>query len=153
MLIDTFPLLLFSLPLSSPLHMGCVDGRDPHGVRQRFAPGLLFTVSERSPPQLAAGQPPDWHMGCQELPGRVSCSFASDKRKLREIFFCIRQAAVEAGEQHHLNASLCFLQQKMKTGPFLSRVMKLFVYFHLVFTTGITFSYLVKVKSTTISCN
>ncbi|KAF3834262.1 hypothetical protein F7725_025466 [Dissostichus mawsoni] len=35
-------------------------------------------------------------------------------------------------------------QQKMKTGPFLSRVMKLFVYFHLVFTTGITFSYLVK---------
>lgn len=32
-------------------------------------------------------------------------------------------------------------------GPLVARVMKLFLHFHLVFTTGITFSYLVKVKS------
>lgn len=31
-------------------------------------------------------------------------------------------------------------------GPLVARVMKLFLHFHLVFTTGITFSYLVKVK-------
>ncbi|XP_034456731.1 probable C-mannosyltransferase DPY19L4 isoform X1 [Hippoglossus hippoglossus] len=35
-------------------------------------------------------------------------------------------------------------QQKMKMGPLVARVMKLFLHFHLVFTTGITFSYLVK---------
>lgn len=38
------------------------------------------------------------------------------------------------------------LQQKMKMGPLVARVMKLFLHFHLVFTTGITFSYLVKVE-------
>ena len=37
-------------------------------------------------------------------------------------------------------------QQKMKMGPLVARVMKLFLHFHLVFSTGITFSYLVKVK-------
>ncbi|XP_056273718.1 probable C-mannosyltransferase DPY19L4 isoform X2 [Pseudoliparis swirei] len=37
-----------------------------------------------------------------------------------------------------------YFQQKMKMGPFVARVMKLFLHFHLVFTTGITFSYLVK---------
>lgn len=37
------------------------------------------------------------------------------------------------------------MQQKMKMGPLVARVMKLFLHFHLVFTTGITFSYLVKV--------
>ncbi|XP_047460250.1 probable C-mannosyltransferase DPY19L4 [Mugil cephalus] len=35
-------------------------------------------------------------------------------------------------------------QQKMKMGRLVARVMKLFLHFHLVFTTGITFSYLVK---------
>lgn len=42
---------------------------------------------------------------------------------------------------------LLLLQQKMKMGPLVARVLKLFLHFHLVFTTGITFSYLVKVKS------
>nr|XP_057903325.1 probable C-mannosyltransferase DPY19L4 isoform X2 [Doryrhamphus excisus] len=37
-----------------------------------------------------------------------------------------------------------YLQQKMKKGPLVARVMKLFLHFHLVFTTGITFNYLVK---------
>ncbi|KAM7373535.1 hypothetical protein PAMP_008378 [Pampus punctatissimus] len=37
-----------------------------------------------------------------------------------------------------------YFQQKMKMGPLVARVMKLFLHFHLVFTTGITFSYLVK---------
>ncbi|XP_023275461.1 probable C-mannosyltransferase DPY19L4 [Seriola lalandi dorsalis] len=37
-----------------------------------------------------------------------------------------------------------YFQQKMKVGPLVARVMKLFLHFHLVFTTGITFSYLVK---------
>lgn len=31
-------------------------------------------------------------------------------------------------------------------GPLVARVMKLFLHFHLVFTAGITFSYLVKVE-------
>ncbi|XP_032391789.1 probable C-mannosyltransferase DPY19L4 isoform X2 [Etheostoma spectabile] len=35
-------------------------------------------------------------------------------------------------------------EQKMKKGPFVARLMKLFLHFHLVFTTAITFSYLVK---------
>lgn len=38
------------------------------------------------------------------------------------------------------------LQQKMKIGPLVARVLKLFLHFHLVFTTGITFNYLLKVK-------
>ncbi|TMS18181.1 putative C-mannosyltransferase DPY19L4 [Larimichthys crocea] len=37
-----------------------------------------------------------------------------------------------------------YFQQKMKMGPLVARVMKLFLHFYLVFTTGITFSYLVK---------
>ncbi|XP_032391788.1 probable C-mannosyltransferase DPY19L4 isoform X1 [Etheostoma spectabile] len=37
-----------------------------------------------------------------------------------------------------------YFQQKMKKGPFVARLMKLFLHFHLVFTTAITFSYLVK---------
>ncbi|XP_031151536.1 probable C-mannosyltransferase DPY19L4 isoform X1 [Sander lucioperca] len=37
-----------------------------------------------------------------------------------------------------------YFQQKMKKGPLVARVMKLFLHFHLVFTTAITFSYLVK---------
>ncbi|XP_060916478.1 probable C-mannosyltransferase DPY19L4 isoform X2 [Labrus mixtus] len=37
-----------------------------------------------------------------------------------------------------------YFQQNMKMGPLVARVMKLFLHFHLVFTTGITFSYLVK---------
>ncbi|XP_061903306.1 probable C-mannosyltransferase DPY19L4 isoform X1 [Entelurus aequoreus] len=37
-----------------------------------------------------------------------------------------------------------YLQQKMKKGPLLARVMKLFLHFHLVFSTGITFNYLIK---------
>ncbi|XP_049606479.1 probable C-mannosyltransferase DPY19L4 isoform X1 [Syngnathus scovelli] len=37
-----------------------------------------------------------------------------------------------------------FLQQKMKKGPLVARMMKLFLHFHLVFTTAITFNYLVK---------
>ncbi|XP_077362225.1 putative C-mannosyltransferase DPY19L4 isoform X1 [Festucalex cinctus] len=37
-----------------------------------------------------------------------------------------------------------YLQQKMKKGPLVARVMKLFLHFHLVFTTGITFNYLIK---------
>ncbi|KAM9838275.1 putative C-mannosyltransferase DPY19L4 [Aulostomus maculatus] len=37
-----------------------------------------------------------------------------------------------------------YFQKKMKMGPLVARVMKLFLHFHLVFTTGITFSYLVK---------
>ncbi|XP_040910049.1 probable C-mannosyltransferase DPY19L4 [Toxotes jaculatrix] len=43
-----------------------------------------------------------------------------------------------------------YFQQKMKMGPLVARVMKLFLHFHLVFTTGITFSYLVK-KLTSVS--
>ncbi|KAM9385940.1 putative C-mannosyltransferase DPY19L4 isoform 2-T2 [Pholidichthys leucotaenia] len=35
-------------------------------------------------------------------------------------------------------------QRRMKMGPLAARVMKLFLHFYLVFTTGITFSYLVK---------
>uniref|UniRef100_A0A672H441 Dpy-19 like 4 n=1 Tax=Salarias fasciatus TaxID=181472 RepID=A0A672H441_SALFA len=42
-----------------------------------------------------------------------------------------------------VNSVFC-VQQKMKMGPLVARVMKLFLHFHLVFTTGITFSYLVK---------
>ncbi|XP_054619053.1 integrator complex subunit 8 isoform X3 [Dunckerocampus dactyliophorus] len=34
--------------------------------------------------------------------------------------------------------------QKMKKGPLVARVMKLFLHFHLVFAAGITFNYLVK---------
>lgn len=41
---------------------------------------------------------------------------------------------------------LLFLQQKMKIGPLVARILKLFLHFHLVFTTGITFNYLLKVK-------
>lgn len=37
-----------------------------------------------------------------------------------------------------------YFQQKMKKGPFVARVIKLFLHFHLVFTTGITFTYLIK---------
>ncbi|CAG5956345.1 unnamed protein product [Menidia menidia] len=37
-----------------------------------------------------------------------------------------------------------YFQQKMKMGPLVARVMKLFLHFHLVFTTGITFSYVAK---------
>ncbi|XP_029022278.1 probable C-mannosyltransferase DPY19L4 isoform X1 [Betta splendens] len=37
-----------------------------------------------------------------------------------------------------------YFQRKMKMGPLVARVMKLFLHFHLVFTTGITFTYLVK---------
>ncbi|KAM6904289.1 putative C-mannosyltransferase DPY19L4 [Lycodopsis pacificus] len=37
-----------------------------------------------------------------------------------------------------------YFQQKMKMGPLVARVMKLVLHFYLVFTTGITFSYLVK---------
>lgn len=32
-------------------------------------------------------------------------------------------------------------------GPLVARVLKLLLHFHLVFTTGITFSFVVKVKS------
>ncbi|XP_068602912.1 probable C-mannosyltransferase DPY19L4 [Brachionichthys hirsutus] len=35
-------------------------------------------------------------------------------------------------------------QQKMKMGPVVARVLKLLLHFHLVFTTGITFCYVVK---------
>ncbi|XP_023815763.1 probable C-mannosyltransferase DPY19L4 isoform X2 [Oryzias latipes] len=35
-------------------------------------------------------------------------------------------------------------QQKMKIGPLVARVMKLFLHFHLVFSTSITYIYLVK---------
>lgn len=34
----------------------------------------------------------------------------------------------------------------MKVGPLVARVMKLFLHFYLVFTSGITYSYLVKVN-------
>ncbi|KAG7273584.1 hypothetical protein CRUP_019830 [Coryphaenoides rupestris] len=37
-----------------------------------------------------------------------------------------------------------YFQQNMKVGPIFARLMKLFFHFYLVFTTGITFSYLVK---------
>ncbi|XP_056154388.1 probable C-mannosyltransferase DPY19L4 isoform X2 [Lampris incognitus] len=37
-----------------------------------------------------------------------------------------------------------YFQQNMKMGPLVARLMKLFLHFYLVFTTGITFSYLVK---------
>uniref|UniRef100_A0A8C5E959 C-mannosyltransferase DPY19L4 n=1 Tax=Gouania willdenowi TaxID=441366 RepID=A0A8C5E959_GOUWI len=37
-----------------------------------------------------------------------------------------------------------YFQHKMKIGPLVARVMKLFLHFHLVFTTSLTFSYLVK---------
>ncbi|XP_047239438.1 probable C-mannosyltransferase DPY19L4 isoform X2 [Girardinichthys multiradiatus] len=37
-----------------------------------------------------------------------------------------------------------FFQRKMKMGPLVARVMKLLLHFHLVFTSGITFSYLIK---------
>lgn len=37
-----------------------------------------------------------------------------------------------------------YFQQKMKIGPLVARVLKLFLHFHLVFTTGITFNYLLK---------
>lgn len=39
-----------------------------------------------------------------------------------------------------------YFQQKMirKKGPFVARLMKLFLHFYLVFTTGITFNYLIK---------
>lgn len=34
----------------------------------------------------------------------------------------------------------------MKIGPVIARVLKLFLHFHLVFSTGITFNYLLQVK-------
>lgn len=37
-----------------------------------------------------------------------------------------------------------YFQQRMKVGPLVARVMKLFLHFYLVFTSGITYSYLVK---------
>ncbi|KAM4725634.1 putative C-mannosyltransferase DPY19L4 [Anableps anableps] len=37
-----------------------------------------------------------------------------------------------------------YFQRKMKIGPLVARVMKLLLHFHLVFTSGITFSYLIK---------
>ncbi|XP_057683120.1 probable C-mannosyltransferase DPY19L4 isoform X2 [Corythoichthys intestinalis] len=37
-----------------------------------------------------------------------------------------------------------YLQQKMKKGPLVARVIKLLLHFHLVFTTAITFNYLIK---------
>ncbi|XP_061521649.1 probable C-mannosyltransferase DPY19L4 [Phycodurus eques] len=37
-----------------------------------------------------------------------------------------------------------YLQQTMKKGPLVARLMKLFLYFHLVFSTGITFHYFIK---------
>ncbi|XP_024154160.1 probable C-mannosyltransferase DPY19L4 isoform X1 [Oryzias melastigma] len=37
-----------------------------------------------------------------------------------------------------------YFQQKMKIGPLVARVMKLFLHFHLVFSTSITYIYLVK---------
>lgn len=47
----------------------------------------------------------------------------------------------------HASATLfVFLQQKMKMGPLVARVLKLFLHFHLVFSTGITFNYLIKVE-------
>lgn len=55
---------------------------------------------------------------------------------------------VECTVNEHLSAFLSLLQQKMKMGPLVARVLKLFLHFHLVFTTGITFSYLLKVKIT-----
>lgn len=48
-----------------------------------------------------------------------------------------------------INRGSYLFQQKMKVGPLVARVMKLCLHFHLVFTTGITFSYLVKVRSHT----
>ncbi|KAJ8000274.1 hypothetical protein DPEC_G00203140 [Dallia pectoralis] len=37
-----------------------------------------------------------------------------------------------------------YFQQNMKMGPLVARVMKIFLHFYLCFTTGITFSYMVK---------
>lgn len=37
------------------------------------------------------------------------------------------------------------LQQNMKKGPLVARVLKLFLHLHLVFTSGITFNYFIKV--------
>ncbi|CAL8365460.1 unnamed protein product [Arctogadus glacialis] len=37
-----------------------------------------------------------------------------------------------------------YFQQNLKVGPIFARLLKLFFHFYLVFTTGITFSYLVK---------
>ncbi|XP_077447334.1 putative C-mannosyltransferase DPY19L4 [Stigmatopora argus] len=37
-----------------------------------------------------------------------------------------------------------YLQQKMKKGPLIARVIKLLLHFHLVFTTAITFNYFIK---------
>ncbi|XP_030003736.1 probable C-mannosyltransferase DPY19L4 [Sphaeramia orbicularis] len=37
-----------------------------------------------------------------------------------------------------------YFQQKMKMGPLVARILKLFLHFHLVFTTAITFAYLVQ---------
>ncbi|XP_012988340.1 probable C-mannosyltransferase DPY19L4 isoform X2 [Esox lucius] len=37
-----------------------------------------------------------------------------------------------------------YFQQNMKNGPLVARVMKIFLHFYLSFTTGITFSYMVK---------
>ncbi|XP_012709497.2 probable C-mannosyltransferase DPY19L4 isoform X1 [Fundulus heteroclitus] len=37
-----------------------------------------------------------------------------------------------------------YFQRRMKMGPLVARVMKLLLHFHLVFTSGFTFSYLVK---------
>lgn len=37
-----------------------------------------------------------------------------------------------------------YFQQNMKMGPLVARLLKLFLHFYLVFTTGITFSYVVK---------
>uniref|UniRef100_A0A3Q2ECQ3 Dpy-19 like 4 n=1 Tax=Cyprinodon variegatus TaxID=28743 RepID=A0A3Q2ECQ3_CYPVA len=41
---------------------------------------------------------------------------------------------------------LFLLQRKMRMGPLLARVMKLLLHFHLVFTAGISFAYLIKVN-------
>lgn len=37
-----------------------------------------------------------------------------------------------------------YFQQNMKRGPIMARILKLFLHFYLVFTTSITFSYLIK---------
>uniref|UniRef100_A0A3B4AFR3 Uncharacterized protein n=1 Tax=Periophthalmus magnuspinnatus TaxID=409849 RepID=A0A3B4AFR3_9GOBI len=38
-----------------------------------------------------------------------------------------------------------YFQQNMKRGPVMARIIKLFLHFYLVFTTSITFNYLIKV--------
>lgn len=65
---------------------------------------------------------------------------------LHNVYFLDLKIPAHLSWLYRLSWSTVFLlQQNMKKGPLVARVLKLTLHLHLVFTTSITFNYLIKV--------